>query len=116
MKNTSIVAAIIAALVSFPIASLAQYGQGGSPHCDAMSGAAKDQCLKDEAAKTDKGASNAAPSGAAAGASPSTAASRQYGQGGSPRCDAMSGADKEQCLKDEAAKTDSKGSSEKPAK
>ena len=53
MKNTSIVAAIIAALVSFPIASLAQYGQGGSPHCDAMSGAAKDQCLKDEAAKTD---------------------------------------------------------------
>ena len=31
----------------------AQYGQGGSPHCDSLQGAERDQCLKDEGAKTD---------------------------------------------------------------
>lgn len=30
-----------------------QYGQGGSPHCDKLSGAQREQCLKDEGAKTD---------------------------------------------------------------
>ena len=45
----------------------------------------------------------------AAGAAPGTpAASPQYGQGGSPHCDKLSGAERAQCLKDEGAKTDSK--------
>ena len=41
------------------------------------------------------------------GAAPNTpAASTQYGQGGSPHCDKLSGADREQCLRDEGAKTE----------
>jgi hypothetical protein len=43
-----------------------QYGEGGSPHCDRLTGTEKDQCLKDEGAKTDSKASADAP---AAGAS-----------------------------------------------
>jgi hypothetical protein len=43
-----------------------QYGQGGSPHCDSLNGPEKDQCLKDEGAKTD---SKAAADSAAGGAS-----------------------------------------------
>lgn len=52
----------------------------------------------------------------AAGAAPGTpAASPQYGQGGSPHCDRMTGQERAQCLKDEGAKTDSKGPSDAPA-
>lgn len=43
----------------------AQYGQGGSPHCDSLTGTEKDQCLKDEGAKTD---SNGPADSAAGGA------------------------------------------------
>jgi hypothetical protein len=39
--------------------------------------------------------------------------SPSYGDGGSPRCDAMSGEQKAQCLRDEATKT--QGSTEQPA-
>lgn len=52
----------------------------------------------------------------AGGAAPGTpAASPQYGQGGSPHCDSLAGAEKDQCLKDEGAKTDSKASSDSAA-
>ena len=52
----------------------------------------------------------------AGGAAPGTpAASPKYGQGGSPRCDSLADAEKDQCLKDEGAKTDSKASSDSPA-
>jgi hypothetical protein len=44
-----------------------QYGEGGSPHCDKLSGPDKDQCLKDEGAKTDsKAAADSAARGATA--------------------------------------------------
>jgi hypothetical protein len=42
-----------------------QYGQGGSKHCNEMTGTEKQQCLQDEGAKTD---SKAEPSAAASGA------------------------------------------------
>jgi len=45
-----------------------KYGQGGSPHCDSLSGPEKDQCLKDEGAKTE----SKAPSGSAAGGATAT--------------------------------------------
>lgn len=52
----------------------------------------------------------------AAGAAPGTpAASPQYGQGGSPHCDKLSGEERAQCLKDEGAKTDSKGPADSSA-
>ena len=105
MKTVTLLAA---AILAWPLASFAQTRDSGSPHCDKFSGAEKDQCLRDEAAKTDsKAEPGSAPSGGTM-ASPS----RQYGQERSPRCDTMSGAEKDQCLKDEAAKTDSKGPSD----
>lgn len=54
-----------------------------------------------------------APAGGAAPGTP--AASPQYGQGGSPHCDRLSGAERDQCLKDEGAKTDSKGPADSAA-
>jgi len=44
------VAFLAAALLSFPAASFAV---DSSPRCDALPAAEKDQCLKDELAKTD---------------------------------------------------------------
>jgi hypothetical protein len=55
-----------------------QYGQGGSPHCDSLSGAERDQCLKDEGAKTD---SSAEPGTAAGGASTSATESSERFKG-----------------------------------
>jgi hypothetical protein len=43
---------------------------------------------------------------------PETAKPQQYGEGGSPHCDKLSGAKRAQCLKDEGAKTDSRGPSD----
>lgn len=47
-----------------------QYGEGGSKHCDQLSGAEKQTCLQDEDAKTDRktapdtsGAGTSAPGG-----------------------------------------------------
>lgn len=42
----------------------AQYGQGGSAHCDSLSGDARAQCLRDEGAKTDSKAEPESASGA----------------------------------------------------
>ena len=103
MKALRLLAATVLAL---PLATLAQTrDRSGSPYCDKFSGAEKDQCLRDEAAKTDsKAEPSSAPSG---GSAPSP--TRQNRQDRSPRCDTLSGAEKDRCLKDEAAKTDSKG-------
>ena len=87
MKALTLLAAAVLAL---PPASFAQTPQrDGSPHCNALSGAEKDQCLRDEAA----------PNG---GTAPS--ASPQPGQDRTPRCDSLSGGEKDQCVKDESAK------------
>lgn len=52
----------------------AQYGQGGSPHCDSLTGAQREQCLKDEGAKTDSQANPSSGGAAAAGTSASGSA------------------------------------------
>ncbi len=88
MKATSLIAA---AMLGLPLASIAQ------PNT-------QDDTRRIPAAK---GTSGDTRDRATTGA--------QYGQGGSPHCDAMSGVAREQCLKDEGAKTDSKGPSETPA-
>ncbi|HWI36985.1 MAG TPA: hypothetical protein VNU64_11095 [Burkholderiales bacterium] len=49
-----------------------QYGEGGSKHCDQLSGTEKEQCMQDEGAKTDRKEEPAAtPSSSASGASSS---------------------------------------------
>ena len=79
MKATTL---IFAAMLAAPLASLAQ-----PP--------AQDEANRIPAAK--------------GGAAPNTpAASAQYGQGGSPHCDKLAGADRDQCLRDEGAKTEGK--------
>ena len=75
-------------------------GPGGSPHCDTMTGAARQQCLNDEGAKTENGIGTPVPATA-----PSDTASSA--STGSPRCDSLAGADRAQCVRDEAAKTSS---------
>jgi hypothetical protein len=82
------------------------YDAGGSKRCEGLNGNARTQCLNDEGAKTDKGVGT--PQSGSAGATlprdRADALERRYGD--SPHCDTMSGAEKEQCLRDEAAKTD----------
>ena len=51
-----------------------QYGQGGSKHCDQLSGAEKQTCLQDEGAKTERKEEPAAAA-PAAGASGATSSS-----------------------------------------
>lgn len=75
-------------------------GAGGSPHCDTMTGAERQQCLNDEGAKTQNGIGTPAPA-----TSPSDSASSA--STGSPRCDSLAGTDRAQCVRDEAAKTNS---------
>jgi hypothetical protein len=75
-------------------------GPSGSPRCDTMSGAQRQQCLNDEGAKTQNGIGTPEPATA-----PSETASTVTT--GSPRCDSLAGTDRQQCVRDEAAKTDS---------
>jgi len=94
MKRLAIMALMLGAPLAY--AQNQQYGQGGSPHCDQLSGTEKEQCLKAEAAKTEP---KALGDSAAAGAStPKDGAD-------SARCDQMTGEQREQCLNDEGAKT-----------
>lgn len=93
--------AILALLACAPLASAQntspQYGQGGSPRCDSMSGAQKEECLKAEGAKTEP---------KALGDSASAGASAKRDATESARCAQMAGDEREQCLNDEGAKTD----------
>src|SRR5207237_4739711 len=95
MKTVTLLAA---AILAWPLASFAQTPQkDSSPHCNTLSGAEKDQCLRDEAAKTDsKAEPGSAPSG---GSVPSE--SPQSAQDRSPHCHTLSRGEKSQCLNDE---------------
>jgi hypothetical protein len=54
-----------------------QYGQGGSAHCDKLTGADRAQCLKDEGAKTDSKAEPSSAAGASAGSQDPNSANRE---------------------------------------
>src|SRR5258706_14217589 len=87
MKSTALRAALLTAMFAVPLATFAQYSQRGSS--DASS----------------------APTTAAPG---TPAATPQAGLEGarSEHCDTMTGAERDQALKDHAAKTESKGPSD----
>ena len=89
MKATALRAALLSAMLALPLATLAQYSQQ----------------------QGSSGASSAPP----ATTSAAPAASSPPIQEHSKRCDTMTGAEKDQCLKDEAEKTDSKGPSDSAA-
>src|SRR4051794_17551338 len=102
MKARLLAAAIVSTLsLGWAVAAFAQatYGSGESARCNTMSGEEKEQCLRDEANKTQDAPKDPASSGATR--EPATPG-ESYGR--SPHCDQMTGAEKEKCLLDEARK------------
>jgi hypothetical protein len=90
--------------------SLAQtpYGSGESARCNTMTGEQKEQCLRDEANKTQ----GAPKDPASAGATREPTPGERYGR--SPHCDTMTGAEKEKCLIEEARKAASPAALQTP--
>lgn len=94
---------VTATLLGWAGVSSAQtsYGSGESARCNPMTGEQKEQCLRDEANKTQGAPADAASSGATRQATPSE---KYEKNAGSPHCDTMMGAEKEKCLQAEARK------------
>jgi hypothetical protein len=126
MKFRLVAAAIASMFLGFATQSLAQsnadhspgtatkpdsgktFTHGESKRCESLSGAAKDQCDREEATKTQGPAaqdSQPAATENARSSAGSSAAGSTFTHGESKRCESMSGADKEQCDKEEATKT-----------
>jgi hypothetical protein len=83
---------------------------GESKRCESMSGAAKDQCDKEEATKT-QGPAPQDPHQPAAtenerSSTGSSAAGKTFTHGESKRCEGLTGADKDQCDREEATKSE----------
>jgi len=99
---------IASALLGWVGVSFAQtsYGSGESARCNTMTGEQKDQCLRDEANKTQGAPADAASSGATR--EPATPGEKY---GSSPHCDTMTGAEKEKCLEAEAQKDENPATS-----
>jgi len=82
------------------------FTHGESKRCESMTGAEKAQCDREEATKTEGDASQAAQPGARERSSTgSSAGGSSFTHGESKRCESLTGADKEQCDKEEATKT-----------
>ena len=73
------------------------FTHGESKRCESMSGAAKDQCDREEATKTQ--------GSQAQDSQPAAAGGNTFTHGESKHCESMSGAAKDQCDKEEATKT-----------
>jgi hypothetical protein len=82
------------------------FTHGESKRCQTMTGAAKEQCDKEEATKTPgpQGGPGAAAGGDSAGGSAQSGRDGRFTHGESKRCETMTGAAKEQCDKQEATK------------
>jgi hypothetical protein len=78
----------------------ASFTHGESKRCESLTGAAKDQCDKEEATKTQGQAAQDLSSPSAKSASGGTS----FTHGESARCESLSGAEKEQCDDEEATK------------
>src|SRR5437868_6354234 len=81
-----------------PSGAGATFTHGESKRCEGMTGADKQQCDREEGAKTQ------GPSSSTGGSAPEKDASFTHGE--SKRCESMSGAEKDQCDKEEATKTE----------
>jgi hypothetical protein len=108
MKAKAFGAIVATALLGWAGISLAQtsYGSGESARCNTMTGEQKEQCLRDEANKTQGAPKDPASSGATR--QPATPGERY---GNSPHCDSLTGADKEKCLEAEAKKDENPATS-----
>ena len=86
----------------------AQSGQtfthGESKRCESLSGTAKDQCDREEATKTEGPA--AQDTRTDSDSSAASGGTQTFTHGESKRCESLTGADKDQCDKEEATKTE----------
>jgi len=111
MKANVFGAIVASTLLGWGGVSFAQtsYGSGESARCNTMSGEQKEQCLRDEANKTQGAPADSASSGATR--EPATPGEKYEKNAGSPHCDTMSGAEKEKCLEAEARKDENPATS-----
>ncbi|HMH18364.1 MAG TPA: hypothetical protein VK572_09495 [Burkholderiales bacterium] len=118
MRIRSLLSAFVFTLLGAPVA-FAQtpvqtaagnnsYNDSVSRRCNTMTGAEKDQCLRDENAKTEGKSPERAAAASTTGAGNSN---DSYSRNQSKRCNTMTGAEKDQCLRDEDGKTDSNAGS-----
>ena len=111
MKFQIVVAGFVALLLGPGTHALAQaqsgqtFTHGESKRCESLSGAAKDQCDREEATKTQGPAARDARTESNSSASSATSGGT-FTHGESKRCESLTGADKEQCDKEEATKTE----------
>ena len=111
MKAKLVGALIGSTLLGWSAISYAQtsYGAGESKRFNTMTGEQKEQCLRDEANKTQGAPADSASSGATS--QPATPGEKYEGKAGSPHCDQMTGAEKEKCLDAEARKDENPATS-----
>jgi hypothetical protein len=99
----AIVASTLLGWAGVSFAQTSSYGSGESARCNTMTGEQKEQCLRDEANKTQGAPADAASSGATSREA-ATPGEKYEKNAGSPHCDQMTGAEKEKCLDAEARK------------
>src|SRR3954465_11284422 len=87
----AVIASMLLGWAGVSFAQTTSYGSGESQRCNTMSGAQKEQCLRDEANKTQGAPTDSASAG--------SSTPKSYGSGESARCNSMSGDEKEQCLR-----------------
>jgi hypothetical protein len=119
MRGKILAAAIAAALLPLSFSSFAQTSaeersRAGSTRCDSLAGTARDQCVREEFAKIEgsaaaRGADAPVPgTGIGAGSIPSAS-----NAGIVSRCDALSGTQKSDCVRDEGTATSGAGSADR---
>jgi hypothetical protein len=84
------------------------FTHGESKRCESMTGADKARCDEQEATKSEGDAGQASQPAATddrRSSAGSSAAGKTFTHGESKRCEGMTGADKDQCDKEEATKT-----------
>jgi hypothetical protein len=110
--------AITVALLALSLSSFAQTSIGsavqgtrsGSPRCDSLVGAAKDQCMRDENAKTDGSSAETPVPGTGIGTGSISSGSNA---GTASRCEVLSGTQKSDCLRRENSATGGAGSADR---
>ena len=113
--NVRLIAAAVASIfVGLAAQSLAQsnkrdtFTHGESKRCESMTGTDKARCDEQEATKSEGDAGQASQPAATddrRSSAGSSAAGKTFTHGESKRCEGMTGADKDQCDKEEATKT-----------
>ena len=113
MRFQIIVAGLVPLLLGPGTHALAQsqsgntFTHGESKRCESLSGTAKDQCDREEATKTQGPAAQDARTETSSSASSATSGGTQtFTHGESKRCESLTGAEKDQCDKEEATKTE----------